>query len=88
MLSIVGGVLGMIIAWAATIYYSSAGIDLSKWAQAYAKLGFDTMVYPVLDYSIIVKVALMVIITGIIGSIYPAIKALKLNPADAIRTDM
>ncbi len=88
MLSILGGVLGMVIAWLATVYYSSAGIDLSKWAQAYAKLGFDTMIYPVLDYSIIVKVAVMVIITGIIGSIYPAIKALKLNPADAIRTDM
>jgi ABC-type antimicrobial peptide transport system permease subunit len=36
----------------------------------------------------IVGVTFLVILTGIISSVYPALKALRLNPADAVRTDV
>jgi ABC-type antimicrobial peptide transport system permease subunit len=29
----------------------------------------------------------MVLITGVLASIFPAIKAIRLNPADALRTE-
>jgi ABC-type lipoprotein release transport system permease subunit len=32
-------------------------------------------------------ITLLVIFVAILSSIYPAIKAIKLNPADAVRTD-
>jgi ABC-type antimicrobial peptide transport system permease subunit len=34
-----------------------------------------------------VIVTLLIIITGILSAIYPALKALKLDPADALRTE-
>jgi ABC-type antimicrobial peptide transport system permease subunit len=51
-------------------------------------MGFDTLVYPVPSLPISLEIAVMVIVTGIIAAIYPAMKALKLKPAEAVRIDM
>ena len=64
------------------------GIDLSAWSEAYERLGYDTVIYPVPDILIAVKVTIMVFVTGLIAAIYPAIKALKLKPAEALRIDI
>jgi len=44
------------------------------------------MIYPKIELNMIVYTALMVVLTGIFSTLYPAYKALKLNPADATRT--
>jgi ABC-type lipoprotein release transport system permease subunit len=36
---------------------------------------------------LLINVTVMVLITGILASIYPAYKALKQDPADALRTE-
>ena len=87
-LAVNGGVAGIIIGYAITILFNHKGIDLSAWAEAYEKLGYETMVYPVINADIAVKVALMVVLTGILASIYPALKALKLKPAEALHIDI
>lgn len=88
MLSLFGGLCGILLGWALNLYFGIKGIDLGAWSAAYRSLGFDTLVYTKLSLSISLQIAAMVIVTGIIASIYPAIKALKLKPAEAIRIDM
>ena len=88
MLSFFGGLCGILLGWALNLYFGVKGIDLGTWSAAYKSMGFDTLVYTKLSLSISLEIALMVIITGIIASIYPALKALKLKPAEAIRIDM
>jgi len=44
------------------------------------------MLHPVLPISFYVSITLMIIITAIFSAVYPAIKAIKLKPAQAIRT--
>ncbi|WP_321289157.1 hypothetical protein [uncultured Sunxiuqinia sp.] len=51
-------------------------------------MGFDTLAYTQLPFYVSMQIALMVIVTGIIAAIYPAMKALKLKPAEAIRIDL
>ena len=88
MLSLFGGVCGIALGWALSLYFSMKGIDLGAWSTAYKSMGFDTLVYTKLTLSATFDIATMVIITGILAAIYPALKALKLKPADAIRIDM
>lgn len=88
MLSIFGGACGIVLGWALNLYYGVVGIDLGTWSTAYKSMGFDTLVYTKLTMDVTIDIAIMVIITGILAAIYPALKALKLKPADAIRIDM
>jgi len=88
MLSFVGGVCGIVLGWLLNLYFGVKGIDLGAWSTAYKSMGFDTLVYTKLSWSISFEIAVMVIITGIIAAIYPAMKALKLKPAEAVRVDM
>ena len=88
MLSLVGGVCGIVLGWLLNLYFGVKGIDLGAWSTAYKSMGFDTLVYTKLSWSISFEIAVMVIITGIIAAIYPAMKALKLKPAEAVRVDM
>jgi putative ABC transport system permease protein len=87
-LAFTGSIIGIVLGYLFTVLLMKTGIDLSAWSEAYERLGMDTVVYPVPDLLIAVKVTIMVFITGLIAAIYPAIKALKLKPAEALRTDI
>ena len=88
MLSVFGGLCGMALGWLLNLYFGVKGIDLGAWSTAYKSMGFETLVYTRLSWSISLEIGAMVFITGIIASIYPAVKALLLNPGEAIRIDM
>lgn len=88
LLSLTGGVIGIIAANLITLLYSHKGIDLSIYAQAYEKLGYNSMIYTVTDFDISLKVTVMVLITGILAALFPAWKAMQLKPAEALRVDI
>lgn len=88
LLSLVGGIVGIILGGLFTMAFSKQGIDLSNWGQAYGSMGYDTLVYPVLEISMGTRVVFMVLVTGFLAALYPAWKALKLKPAEAIRIDI
>jgi len=86
-LTLTGAVVGMALSVGVIALTQSTGIDLSKYAEGFQAIGYSAIVYPKLDYSFFFSVTLLVIATGILSSIYPAIKALKLNPVEATRTE-
>jgi ABC-type lipoprotein release transport system permease subunit len=88
LLSITGGIIGMLAGYFVTVLFYHKGINLSMFAEAYGKLGYETWIYPVPDLDIDLKVALMVLITGILAALYPAWKAIQLKPAEALRMDV
>jgi putative ABC transport system permease protein len=86
-LSLVGTLVG-VIAGAVTIYYTGLhGLNFAAWAEGYESWGYSALVYPSLYIEFYVGMTIMVIITAIISSIYPARKALRFNPAAAIREE-
>jgi putative ABC transport system permease protein len=86
MLALTGGLIGMILSWIIITYYSSHGIDLSTFAQGMEDAGFSAIIYTTLDVNFYINLTFLVILTGVVSSITPARKALKLNPIEAIRS--
>ena len=86
-LSLTGGLLGVIFGALISKYFETHRIDLSLWAEGYMELGYDPFVYTSLEWPLLVNVTIMVLITGVLASIYPAWKALSYDPADALRIE-
>ena len=84
-IALAGGPLGILMAWLTIFYFQSAGLDLSFYAQGLEEFGIDPIVYPYLEFQYYWSLAIMVVIMAILASIYPARKALKMNPAQAVR---
>jgi ABC-type lipoprotein release transport system permease subunit len=86
-LTVVGAVAGMLAGWIIVGYFSKTGIHFSSWGEGFEAIGFAATVYPEITPGFFALITVMVIFTAMISSIWPARKALKLNPAEAIRTE-
>jgi len=84
MMALVGGPIGLLLGFAIVKHYQYYGFDLSDYAQGLDKFGYDTVVYPSLEPHYYVYMALGVVVTAILGALYPAIKSIKLKPVEAI----
>jgi ABC-type lipoprotein release transport system permease subunit len=85
-LSLTGGVIGILGGWAVSVYLGKTGINLFFWKEAFGELGFSSLIYPAADTRVIILTAVMVIVSGILSAIYPALKAVSFNPSQAIRS--
>lgn len=86
-LTVVGAVVGMISGWAIIEALGKTGIHFTGWGEGFEAIGFAARVYPVVTLEFFVFTTIMVIATAIISSVWPARKALKLNPVEALRTE-
>jgi ABC-type antimicrobial peptide transport system permease subunit len=85
-LALVGGLMGEVLSMFLIKYFGKAGIDLSSMAEGLESVGYSAITYPFLETYRYLQITILVLITGILASVYPAIKALRLNPAEALRT--
>ena len=85
-LSLTGGIIGVLSGWLITKYFNSTGIDLSIVSEGLSLYGIPSILYPYINGSTYFTLALMIIFTSIFAALYPAIKAVKLKPVEAIRT--
>ncbi len=86
-LSLTGAVAGMIISGVIVKILGKVGVNFSQWAEGFEAIGYASIVYPIVAWDNFVTITFLVIFTGIISSIWPARKALRLNPCEALRTD-
>lgn len=85
LLTAVGSIIGVIIALIIIVFTAKNGIDLYfLMGENFEDFGFGSIIYPALSGWMFVQIAVLVVICGIVSAIYPARKALNLNPLDAI----
>lgn len=86
-LSISGAIVGMIFSGIIIKILGNTGINFGRWAEGFEAIGYSAVVYPYVTSDTFIGITVLVILTGIIASIWPARKALKLNPCEALRIE-
>ena len=86
-LSLLGGIAGMIVGYGTITLTARNGINFSQYAEGFEAMGYSSQIIPQINAGFFIIVTILIIVTGILSSIYPALKALKLNPVEAIRTE-
>lgn len=86
-LSVIGGITGMFVGFITIILTARNGINFLQYAEGMEAFGYSAHIFPEINASFFMMMTVLVIITGILSSVYPAMKALKLNPIEAIRTE-
>tara|TARA_R110000868_G_scaffold4211_2_gene26401 strand:- start:2 stop:1219 length:1218 start_codon:yes stop_codon:yes gene_type:complete len=84
-LTVIGAPIGLLVGWLTVTVLGKTGINLSMFSEGLASYGFSSIIYPDLDHDKYVIIVTMCLITAILSAIYPAYKALQLNPSEAIR---
>lgn len=86
LLAISGAIIGMGLGAASIAYLGRTGIDLSIVSKGLASFGASEILYPQMALVEYPKLAVLVLVVAVLSAIYPAIKAVKINPVKAIRT--
>ena len=68
------------------LYFSVYGIDLSVVATGLESLGLAAVIYTYLPAEVYFNITLMTFIVSMLSGIIPARKALKINPAEAVKS--
>lgn len=84
-LALVGAFIGEVLSMLLIHYYGNTGIDISSMAEGMESVGYSAITFPVLEAYRYIQITLMVILIGILASIYPAIKGLNLDPAVKVK---
>jgi ABC-type lipoprotein release transport system permease subunit len=86
MLTLVGVPVGMAVSWLGLDYSSKAGIDISSISgAAMSGFGFESIIYPRFPKAQVGSVVTIVFVTALLSSVFPSLKAMRLQPADALR---
>ncbi len=85
-LSLVGGPVGVCLGLLTMYWLGLQGIDLSAYSEGLREYGYSSILYPYIENSTYIYVTIGVIITALLGALYPAYKAVRLNPTEALHT--
>lgn len=85
LLTLAGVPIGILMAWTVTSYFARYGIDLSSVSkESMSSFGFESIIYPQFPYEKLGMVLTIVVVTAVLASILPSLKALRLRPAEAL----
>jgi ABC-type antimicrobial peptide transport system permease subunit len=85
-LSTAGGPLGLLAGYATISWLGERGIDLTDYSEGLEAIGYESILYPTLNASDYVQIVIGVLITAFLASLYPAWKAIRYNPVEALHT--
>ena len=84
-LILAGCPIGILLAFATIAISQKTGIDLSQFSETYSSFGYNSIIYPSLTARQFGIVILLVLITALFSALFPARRALKLNPAESLK---
>jgi putative ABC transport system permease protein len=80
-----GGLSGTVGGYLTLSYFGHVGIDLSRFAQGLGAFGVGSRLYTSVPPTMYAVLALLVVATAFVSTLFPGVKAVRLNPAKAMR---
>ena len=84
-LVLIGCPFGLLLSYGVINIYAKRGINLGAYGNALETLGLSNIIYPKVELRQYEQIIFLVIITALIASIFPARKALRIQPAESIK---
>lgn len=85
MLGLIAAPIGLVAGYLTVSYFGKRGIDLGAFAKGVEQFGMNTVIHPMLSSDVYIQIFLGVMFTSLLAAIYPAFKAVRLRPMEAIR---
>lgn len=85
-LSMIGAATGITGGIILTEIFKQNGLNLEAFAEGLNSMGMSEVIYPYLGFSDYFNTVIMVFTVAVLAAIYPSIKALRLNPSEALST--
>jgi ABC-type lipoprotein release transport system permease subunit len=79
-----GIVIGNLAGYASIWALAQKGIDLSVFAAGAERFSIPRIIYPTIHMSDVVQANLVVLVLGILVSLYPAVRAARITPVEAL----
>ncbi len=83
-LLIVGMIIGNALSFGSVFALSGTGIDLSAFAAGSEYFGISRVIYPAVYMYDVIMANLVVFVLGLLVSVYPAVKAARFTPVEAL----
>jgi putative ABC transport system permease protein len=84
LLTLLGVGIGLAVG-ALSVWLLRDGIDLSRWAEGLTAYGIGTKIVPVIRSKDLLMPTLVAIVIAVFASLWPALRAVRIRPADAVR---
>jgi ABC-type antimicrobial peptide transport system permease subunit len=85
LIMLLGVAIGVAVGWLLTTQWLGDGIDLSQWAAGVEMAGMRSVLKPHLLAQDIILVTVLSLVFGVLAAIYPAWRAVKIKPMEALR---
>lgn len=85
MIGVVAAPFGLLLGTATIAYLHKYGINLSAYSETLQMYGMSNIIYFDVNHNIYWQVPLAVALTAVLASLYPAWRAIRLQPVEAIR---
>ncbi len=86
LLSFTGGLVGIVIGGLTLKLTYHSGINLSIFQASLESFGSSSILYPTLPKEMYLVLTFLIVLTANLAAVMPAVKAIRLEPAKAIRT--
>jgi putative ABC transport system permease protein len=83
-LGILASPVGLFLGWLTISYYTKVGVDLTNYSEGLESFGYSSILYPYIDSEAYITITVGVVITAFLAALYPAWKAVKLKPVEAL----
>lgn len=84
-LGLFGTIVGVVLGYLIVLPFQYWGLDFSIYSESLESFGLGAIIYPSISIEELISLLILIPFISIIAAIYPAIKAIKLEPINAMR---